>query len=817
MVDKHMILTERYYDLNVIQELKKIQEPIEGLIDPGVLKQISYMSDRKTRQVKYYRHTLENGKEYGRYYAPKGCIQPIKGEIRNLVLNDSAYEVDMRNAHPTIMYQMAKKFGVELPGIENYVIHRGKILQEVQELYKVDKDQSKELFIRVMFGGKLQTWLKDNEIEETEHHQSILDFEEDINILKGVLASKIPDWEAYKKEAVKQDDVERKEYDKNKNRRKKKKVPVNSALAYTLQTIEATIMVDVLKCLQDKKYKTIALVHDGIYVWRDKKQLPDLAEISKLVKDNHGYDLIFDIKTTLPSSDDRFWLEQVKQHITEDDGDIYEQLDSLQVSNEIDPAFFDKINELLPITKAKYSIRKDYRGGAEYARECISRVKDYLKDKVYYMKQDGSEFYIEVGRNCFGDIIKRNQVCISKLNNNSELGLWTRHGSSNWVESIHELNLIERRFRFGYTDDPGVLNIYRRPAIMERHPEPATADLSIFHVLVKNICGEDPVSIEYFLNYFAFVLQKRIERSQMVLLIYGDMGGAGKTSIVLELIGNKIMGHDYIKIGSKKDLTGNHSSHTYEGKRLIVLEEVSFSGDKELNAELNDITTRSEMLVNPKHKTPYIAPDRSCFVALSNSLTPISIGNRRIFAITPKRPLTTEESTSFYTWIEDDKNVRAVYQFFLDRDISNYSPFRDVPTTDSKKDLIESNNRWFDLIEFLKTDYKMYYMIPNYDPVSGKRCYASKEEGEYNREWYKITPRIRLSHFRDYIAPVFCKDRSLGLKFKSSTELGNEIQRTLGAKVSIQRNHWRKADDGNSWICDDEPGKCIDFEPLFTK
>jgi len=56
----------------------------------------------------------------------------------------------------------------------------------------------------------------------------------------------------------------------------------------------------------------------------------------------------------------------------------------------------------------------------------------------------------------------------------------------------------------------------------------------------------------------------------------------------------------------------------------------------------------------------------------------------------------------------------------------------------------------------------------------------------------------------------------MGLKFKSSTELGNEIQRTLGTKVSIQRNHWRKADDGNSWICDDEPGKCIDFEPLFS-
>lgn len=805
-----MKLVERYYDLTIIQDLKKIQEPIEGLLDPGVLKHISCMSDRRTRPVTYKRYKLENGKEYGRYYAPKGCIQPIKGEIRNMVLNDHAYEVDMRNAHPTIMYQLAKKYEVDLPGIENYVIRRGQILQEVQEQYKVEKEEAKDLFIRLMFGGKLQTWLKDNNIEETDHHEAILDFEDDINILKGVLADKIPEWEDYKKEAVKRNDVERKEYDKNKNKRKKKKVPMNSALAYTLQTIEASIMTDVLEYLQEKKYKTIALVHDGIYVWRDKKPLPDLEELSKLVKEKHDYNLVFDVKSTLPDANDRQWIERVKQHIPEESDDIYEHLDALQVANEIDPAFFDKLNELLP--EKKHDIRKDYRAGAEYAREAISRARDYLKDTVYYMRNEGNEFYIECRRNCFGEIIQRSQFSISQLKH-TELGIWTRHGSTNWVENILELGLIEPKTSFGFKEGYGVLNIYRRPAIMERVPEPVYTDLEPFTFVVNNICGNHEESIEYFHNYMAFVFQERTLRSQVLMLIYGDLGGAGKTSVMVDLFGDKIFGHDYFKANSKKDLTEAHSSTLYEGKRLLVLEEVTFAGDKNLNAELKDITTRLIMTVNPKHKTQYTIPDRSCLVAMSNSLTPLDLGDRRIFAITPTRALKRDEAQAFHDFIADDKNVRAIYQFYMDRDISNFSPYRDVPKdTQAKKDLMESNNRWVDLKEHMR-DFVM-----DFKHKVKKNGANDDYEWEFHHEsndWIEISTRFNLGHFRDYIAQKFSATRSLGLNFKGTSELGNELKRTLGLKIENARNGWKKESPTGMWVLCTTSSTCVDFKPFF--
>jgi hypothetical protein len=810
-VELPMKLVERYYDLNVIQELKKIQEPIEGLIDPGVLANIEALSERNTRVVEYKRQKLPNGKPYGRYYASKGCIQPIKGEIRNLILNDHAYEVDMRNAHPTIMYQLAKRYDVELPGIENYVIHRNMIIEDVMGHYDVDKTQAKELFIRLMFGGRFQTWIKENKAEHIdEHYDPVLNFEADINVLKGVLSKKIPEWEDYKKEASKCADKIRK-YDKNEHRRFKEKQPTNSALAYVLQTIEAEIMTDVLKYLQEKKYKTIALVHDGIYIWRDKKHDPDLAEISKLVKDKHGYDLVFDIKRTQPSNEDRAWFLKVKEHIPDDEEDIHDALDNLQYSKQIDPVFFYVLEGLLP---DKYDLCRDYRLKEPYAIECVSRVREYIKGHIYLMINSGNDFYIEVKRNKFGEVINRNQSSLSLFKSNTALGKQTNYGrSSNWIENILELGLMEEVYEYGFTNEPGVLNIYRRPSILEKEPYPPNiTNIDPYHLVVRNICNDEYESTEYFHNYMAFMLQETTRRPQVLMLIYGDLGGAGKTSVIVDLFGNKILGHDYFKANSKKDLVESHSATLFEGKRLLVLEEVSFAGDKSLNAELKDITTRSYMTINPKHKQQYTIPDRSCIIAMSNSLTPVDIGDRRVFAITPKRSLTKEEAQAFHDFIADDKNVRAIYQFYMDRDISNFVPHRDIPSTKAKKDLMESNNRWNDLKDYMK-DFVMDFRI---DTQRKDRDDETIYEHHHDDNgWKDHSKRFNLSHFRDYVIPRFSASRSLGLSFKSTTELGNELSRSLGLEVKQMKKHWRKSTPMGMWEMVEHGALCVDVSPLL--
>lgn len=790
-VELPMKLVERYYNYHVVQTLKQLKEPIEGYLEEGELAHINHISDRQTREVSYTRHTYLD-KPYGRSYALKhmGTYSLLKGKVRRLIIDGKLVEIDMRNAHPTLLSQIATKQGVEAEALRQYTLHKEKVQEEMMNFYSVKKGVVKELFCRLIFGGKVMTWARDHNIQVPEHNSFLTEYEADIKrIVKHLRSNNIDNWDFYENAAE----------------ANKKRDPQKSALAYYLQSVEEKCMKDVIKYLQDDGFKVEIWLHDGVYVRPKKDRKVDKDALTDLIKEKHNFNITFDEKSTLATDEDLSWYRYVQQFIDyENDDDILDKLDSLQETTKIDSSFFHHLEFLLP---KKYDVCRDYRLKEPYAIECVNRVKDYVKDHVYLMMNNGFEFYVDVDRNQYGEVIRRGSCGIAQFKSGTRLGKQTSYGTSNWIENILELGLIDEVYDYGYEDAPGVLNIYRRPAIMERVPEPTYANLDPYDFVVNNICGDDVKCVDYFHDYMAFMLQERTIRPQVLMLIYGDLGGAGKTSVIVDLFCNKILGHDYFKANSKKDLVDTHSAILYEGKRFLVLEEVSFSGDKSLNAELKDITTRSHMTINPKYKAQYTIPDRSCLVAMSNSLTPLDIGERRVFAISPTRSLTPEEAQAFHDFIADDRNVRAVYQFYMERDISNFVPHRDIPkNTQAKKDLMESNNRWVDLKDYMR-DLVIDFKEKNKED-EWKEHYESGD-------WKTRSTRFNLGHFRDYIAQRFSASRSLGLSFKGTSELGNELKRTLGLKVEQMRNGWRKGSPSSPWFIDPNPAMCVDFESFI--
>jgi len=796
-VELPMKLVERYYNYNVVQTLKLIQEPIEGFLDEGELAHVKAICDRQTREVEYKRH-IHKDKPFGRSYALKqmGTYSLLKGKIRRLIIDGKLTEVDMRNAHPTLLSQIATKHGIEANALRHYTLHKERVQEEMMMFYKIGKPVVKELFCRLIFGGLIRTWAMDHNIQVPEHHTFLTEYETDIKkIVKHLRSNNLDCWDFYEGAAE----------------ANKKRDPIKSALAYYLQSVEEKCMKDVIKYLQDEGFKVEIWLHDGVYVRPKKDRKVDKDALTELIKEKHNFNITFDEKPTIATNEDRDWFRHIQQFAAyeDEDEDIIDKLDSLQHTTKIESAFFHHLEFLLP---KKYNICRDYRLKEPYAIECINRVKDYINGSIYLMNNQGNDFYVDVERNQYKEIVRRSSSPISQFKSNTALGKQSSYGSSNWIENILELGLMEEVYEYGFEDAPGVLNIYRRPIIVERCPEPTTANLDPYQIVVKNLCGNDPESADYFHNYMAFMLQETTRRPQVLMLIYGDLGGAGKTSVVVDLFGNKILGHDYFKANSKKDLVESHSATLYEGKRLLVLEEVSFSGDKSLNAELKDITTRCMMTINPKHKQQYTIPDRSCIIAMSNSLTPVDIGDRRIFAITPKRALTKEEAQAFHEFIADDKNVRAVYQFYMDRDISNFEPYRDIPTTKAKTDLMESNNRWNDLKDYMK-DFVMDFRI---DTQRKDRDDETIYEHHHDDNgWKDHSKRFNLSHFRDYVIPRFSASRSLGLSFKSTTELGNELKRTLDLDVKQMKKHWRKSTPMGMWELVEHGALCVDVSKLL--
>lgn len=90
----------------------------------------------------------------GRLYAKGGVgIQTFPNNVIGLLCKDLVWDVDMVNAHPTILLNIAKKQGWACAELEHYVTHREAVLAEVMEAKKLNRDDAKTAMLAVFFGG----------------------------------------------------------------------------------------------------------------------------------------------------------------------------------------------------------------------------------------------------------------------------------------------------------------------------------------------------------------------------------------------------------------------------------------------------------------------------------------------------------------------------------------------------------------------------------------------------------------------------------------------------------------------------------------
>jgi hypothetical protein len=88
---------------------------------------------------------------YGRLYGTKSSIDWMQKEVRATLCGEYYHDLDMVNAHPTLLVQYAEReWSHELPFLADYVANRDDRLKTLAE----ERDIAKEMVIKVMFGGK---------------------------------------------------------------------------------------------------------------------------------------------------------------------------------------------------------------------------------------------------------------------------------------------------------------------------------------------------------------------------------------------------------------------------------------------------------------------------------------------------------------------------------------------------------------------------------------------------------------------------------------------------------------------------------------
>ena len=104
-------------------------------------------------------YQLKSGTDVGRYSTRAGH-QMFPSTIRAHLARQLYYDVDIKNAQPTLLLQLCEKLSIDAPFLRQYVEEREELLKTAASMTvpECTRDEAKNLFIVVLFGGSARTW-----------------------------------------------------------------------------------------------------------------------------------------------------------------------------------------------------------------------------------------------------------------------------------------------------------------------------------------------------------------------------------------------------------------------------------------------------------------------------------------------------------------------------------------------------------------------------------------------------------------------------------------------------------------------------------
>ena len=88
-------------------------------------------------------------------------MDSLRKPIRHTLCKDTYVDIDIKNCHPQILKQICEQNNIPINYLKQYVDNRAEILKETQNVYKVSRDDAKNLFIRLAYFGTFDSWIND--------------------------------------------------------------------------------------------------------------------------------------------------------------------------------------------------------------------------------------------------------------------------------------------------------------------------------------------------------------------------------------------------------------------------------------------------------------------------------------------------------------------------------------------------------------------------------------------------------------------------------------------------------------------------------
>ncbi len=244
---------------------QKIQSSIDEGIDP--LCALKKIVKRKNDVLHTKYNFSKRLKTYGRLFAQNPSLSNLPREIRNSIANEIYYDVDIKNCHPQILYQLCKKHEISCESLETFVKNRDAVISQMcARNFGMDKDIAKNTLLSVINGGGAVDFQED---------KFVYKFMEDMKNIRDAICRRY-----------------REEYEKMKKRK------VDNIKGKTMNVIlcciEHKILMNAVKFMGDEGYSVDVLVYDGFMVRKNKPLPPEmLVSLQEHIKNKLSYNMEF--------------------------------------------------------------------------------------------------------------------------------------------------------------------------------------------------------------------------------------------------------------------------------------------------------------------------------------------------------------------------------------------------------------------------------------------------------------------------------------------------------------------------------------------
>jgi phage/plasmid-associated DNA primase len=216
-------------------------------------------------------------------------------------------DIDMVNAQPTMIYEIAKMNDRSCKWLEKYIENPKKYREKIIEHHGCNKDCAKNLPIVLMMGGCYDSWLKDWDIQKNFDIKigTIYEMEKE---LKDIMSIVYAHNQHIKKDVLKQDP----------NKWKTEKEAMRGVMGLWAQSVERLFQETVIKYLVETKefqLEKIVPCQDGFMILKELWYDDILNDCNKVLVETFGIhiDFInkpFDEKVDIPSFEDAKTLHE---------------------------------------------------------------------------------------------------------------------------------------------------------------------------------------------------------------------------------------------------------------------------------------------------------------------------------------------------------------------------------------------------------------------------------------------------------------------------------------------------------------------------